>query len=657
MHHESMHVLGVNLSHDASAALVSDGELVAAVEEERLNRMKHWDSIPVNAIRWCLEAGGLAMNDVDCVAVAGLQPFLDARVRRRLEETRAPHRGTFAEYFNRFIERELSADIRGKLRFYDHHLSHAISAYAMAGIDDALVVSLDGAGDGRSGVAYTIVGNEMNELVSVAIEDSLGFLYSDVTRYIGFGLFDEYKVMGLAPYGDPARHRGCFEQVISLRHDGGFTIDRTRLLELLSAEVAPRQPRPEESQSARDVAAALQEAFERTAMHFFAALQRRTGLRRLCYAGGVAHNCAFNGKLLASGLFDEIYVQPAADDSGLSVGAAFLAEMHEGDGWAAERRDAVFLGPQLAAASDARAIVERWPSLSVEEVSDVERVAARLLADGLALGWVQERSELGPRALGNRSILADPRPAENKARINELIKRREGFRPFAPAVIAEALGEYFEAPNEQRDFATMSFVLRVKPSKQSLLGAVTHVDGTARVQTVTRDFNPRFWRLLREFGDITGVPMLLNTSFNNHREPIVDDVNDAVACFLTTRLDVLVVGDLVVRRRRQEMDWLADMYVRRRRLTSLLRDERGYLSAPRHPSLKAQVISRELFLVLVDADGSTTLTELAQRARIEMGVELLAEVHHLWTERHVDVAPSPARGDALWRAPSDEEWF
>ena len=651
-----MLVLGVSLSHDASAALLSEGKIVAAIEEERLNRMKHWDAVPVNAIRSCLDAAGVGLSDVDVVAIAGAEAFLDARVQRRLRERRAPHDGRFKEYFRALLERELGGDVRDKLRFFDHHLCHAFSAYATSGFEDALLVSLDGAGDGRSGAAYSIIGDDATELLSVPLESSLGYLYSDITEYIGYKLFDEYKVMGLAPYGNPARYRKCFERGLSLRDDGTFTIDRRRILDSIAEELSPRQGRAEDIEAYRDLAASLQETFEATSFHLFAALKRRTEHRLLCYAGGVAHNCAFNGKLLSSGMFDRIYVQPAADDSGLSIGAACLAVV-EVDGWNPERRPDVFLGPPAAVGAAARASIDAWPCLAVHESSNVEREVAHLLADGLAIGWVQGRSEFGPRALGNRSILADPRPAENKRRINDLIKRREGYRPFAPAVLAEATAEYFELPTEQRDFSTMSFVLRVQPSKQTLLGAVTHVDGTARVQTVSHDDNPVFWRLLREFGEITGVPVLLNTSFNNHREPIVDSVDDALASFLTTRLDALVVGSLVVRKSRDDLAWLADMHVARRPLTSLRRDARGFHSASQHRSLPDRDISRELFMLLLDADGSTKIARLSEQAGVEPSPQLLAEIHDLWSERHIEIAPVPIKRSRYWRTSFDEDWF
>lgn len=650
-------VLGVGLSHDASAALLVNGDIHRAVEEERLNRMKHWNFAPVNAMRWCLAEGRTGLDQLDAIAIAGSEPRLDLKLRDRTVEQRAPHHASFRHYFADLLERHLGSATRAKLRFYDHHLSHAFSAYATAGFEDALLVALDGAGDGFSGGAYSIRGNRVEQLASIDPQHSLGHLYENVTRYLGYKKFDEYKVMGLAPYGRPARFRRAFRAGISLEEDGTYRLEPRDIMAAVARTLPPGKGGANLTQPYRDLAAALQEAFEEVALHFFAGLQRRSGQRSLAYAGGVAHNCAFNGKLLRAGLFDDVYVQPAADDSGLAVGAACLATIEAGK-WSPKKRSDVFLGPSVGPrAKIAKELAEWADCLDVERTQDTERRVAVMLARGDVVGWVQGPCEFGPRALGNRSILADPRPAGNKGRINAMIKKREGYRPFAPSVLREALEEFFVVDGPGQDFPTMSVVLPVRPRHRRTLGAITHVDGTARVQTVQREDTPRFWRLIDAFGRLTGVPMLLNTSFNNHREPIVCSVHDALACFLTTGLDALVVDDFLVTKRRKDLDWLGSYFVATSPQTTLARDRQGMWSRARYRSLSDQTLSRGLFTLLLDADGSRTVGDVSAQANVEMTDGLRKELFELWSERHVEISPRPLRSRLRWPDAFDVQWL
>lgn len=364
-------------------------------------------------------------------------------------------------------------------------------------------------------------------------------------RHLSYGDFDEYKVMGLAPYGDPATYRELFRTLYSLGKGGDYAIHPDRYPAL-----APLRRRGEPfDRRHQDWAAALQESLEEIAFHFLGHYRRETGHSRLTLAGGVALNCTLNGKLLASGLFDEIFVQPASHDAGCALGAALHLHLEE-------RRPApralehVFWGTDVGPGEDLARELERWREVvTFQRLDDVVETAAGLLADGAAIAWVQGRSEFGPRALGHRSILADPRPAANRERVNRMIKKREGYRPFAPSVLEEDLHAFFEVPAEVRKLPYMLFVVQVRAEKRSVLGAITHVDGSARVQTVSRADNELYWRLIAAFKELTGIPILLNTSFNNHVEPIVDSVEDAIVCYLTTGLDHLVVGDYLVTRR------------------------------------------------------------------------------------------------------------
>lgn len=536
------------LGHDGAAVLMRDGVIVAGIEEERLSRVKHSRAFPARAIRFCLAEAGAQLSDLDAIATDTSEPFLDSWVFRsgveEPERMAAGGRQWIAELFRR----EFDEEVEPKLRFCRHHLAHLYASYHASGFDEALGVCLDAAGDGPSGLIAECREGRVKPVRQIPIEQSLGYFYTRSIALLGYRLFDEYKVMGLAPYGDPAVYRSLFSRMYALEPEGRFTLvteaERQALLEEARLTKAVRPKGGAFTQQHRDIAAALQEALERIADHAVGHAQRVTGARNLCLGGGVAHNCSMNGRLLRSGRFDNIYVQPAAHDAGNALGAALSVEA------TAPRRGLmthVYFGTGTGGVVQAAERLRRWaPLISIRQVDDAARTAAGLIADGLVIGWVQGRSEFGPRALGNRSILADPRPAENKSIINEMVKKREGYRPFAPSVLQERLHDFFDVPPQVTALPFMTVVVSVREEKRSLLGAVTHVDGTARVQTVSATDNPRYHALIKAFGVATGVPMVLNTSFNNHAEPIVDSVDDAVVCFLTTGIHRLVVEDWVV---------------------------------------------------------------------------------------------------------------
>lgn len=646
--------------HDAAAVLVEDGKVVAAIEEERLNRVKHSSAFPLRAVRRCLEQAGVGLDGVDRVGVAFSEPYADQYyLRRALENSDFPLAGGRRQVAD-LLQREFGADVAGRLRFVGHHQAHLWSAFFPSGFDSGLVMSIDGVGENLSGAVATFEGSELRLLREIPVRKSLGFYYREFIAFVGYTRFDEYKVMGLAPYGDPARFAEMFAQSYRLLPGGDFEVARGEaLLRLMAgaglAQHARRKGEPF-TQAHRDFAAGLQQALERIVFHVLTHFQAETGARNLCLAGGVAHNCSLNGRIAYSGLFDHVWVQPAAHDAGNALGAA-LAVLHgEGGKPAPAAMRHVYLGSDLPDQHGVEGALRRWGGvIAFERCGDVVEETARLLAEGKVAGWTQGRSEFGPRALGNRSILADPRPPENKDRINAMVKKREGYRPFAPSVRQERAGDFFELPRPGAEFPFMTFALRVREEVRPLLGAITHVDGTARVQTVSQDTNPRYWALLHAFERLTGVPILLNTSFNNNAEPIVDSLDEAVACFLTTGLDVLVVGDYLVRKNGNGAGRLAYLSLvptlevtRKLVMRTAPGGAREYAlesTGNRYFGEKSVPVSADAFGVLWAADGARTLGEILPELGItdaERVRQLLEEMAELWSRRVLALRPPSA---------------
>ena len=552
--------------HDGAAVLLRDGQLICALEEERFNRVKHSNFFPAYAIANCLKIAGLSLAEVDVIAMN-----FEERTRQIFAwDTGLPSVNHFLEdptqrsfsvrdMIGEIFEREFATDVADKLFFCNHHDAHLWSAFGTSGFADALIVSIDGGGDTLGGSIAVGDPKGITLLRRDPEENAIGYLYSDTIRILGYRTFDEYKAMGLAPYGDSTRFRQLFEKFYRLLPEGNYElIPRDDRWEILYDEGLVRQARragePFE-QIHKDFAAALQKTTEIILFHILTHFRNETGKTNLCYSGGVAHNCTFNGKLLYSGLFDKIYIQPASHDAGGALGAAIAAYEMKGDRSGRRQMQHVFLGRDIGNETEVRAALEAWgTALAWRPVKNPAVEAAHLLADGNVLGWVQGRSEFGPRALGNRSIIADPRPVDNWQRINKMVKNRESFRPFAPSVLEGELSTLVDMPRCDADLSFMTYTLPIREDFRKTLGAVTHVDGSARIQTVSQSRNPLYWELLREFYAITGVPAILNTSFNNNVEPIVDTIDDAVACFLTTGLNFLVVGNYLV----SKYDFMSD---------------------------------------------------------------------------------------------------
>lgn len=577
-----MNILGINAYHgNASAAIVCDGRLVAAVEEERFNRVKYAAGFPAQAIRYCLREAGLELKDIHHVAVPrnpyarlGTKLFYALRMpsfaRERLKVV-AKFKG-IPEALAQAFDAD-PAGLTAKFHRVEHHQAHLASAFFVSPFERAALLSADGLGDFASTMWGSGEGSRMKIDGAIAFPHSLGLFYSAVTQYLGFLKFgDEYKVMGLAAYGE-AEQLNAFRDIVRSNGSGFrlgldyFTHHRTgpemswaeadktptqgkMFSESMERRLGPKR-NPEEplEQRHRNLASALQARLEEIYLGMLKKLAERTRLKAVCLAGGVAFNCVANGKIFDATGFEHVYVHPAAGDGGLSVGAAYYV-WHQILGKPRTFvMDHAYWGPEYTQAEIRRAVNANGlgkNGCAIEELNEDELMqrTAAIVADGKILGWFQGRAEWGPRALGNRSIVADPRRAEMKEILNQRIKHREIFRPFAPSILAEKTGEWFEKSHPS-PFMTLAYSVRAE--KRSEIPAPTHVDGTGRLQTVTREANARYWSLIKAFERLTGVPVVLNTSFNDN-EPIVCSPAEALDCFQRTKMDALVLGDFLITR-------------------------------------------------------------------------------------------------------------
>ncbi len=549
---------------DAAAALLIDGELVAAAEEERFSGKKHTGDFPAGAIQYCLKEAGILAGDIDEIAHGFIYGpyrdlYLSDSVSAALYE-QVFSRGALLEQ----VRRNLPGFPEEKVFAVGHHLAHAASAAYTSGWDECLVVVNDAMGEVESLSVYDFHDSTLERICTVGANDSIGVLYSLVTLHLGFDFnSDEYKIMGLAPYGDPARFRPFFQQAVELREDGTFRIPILKLNRLreeresyivtrayLDANLIPRRlPTDPVTSAHEDVAAALQECLEKVVLHVCTHFAEKTGLRRIALAGGVALNCTANGKLMHSGLFDEVYVQPVAGDDGVAMGAA-LYRASLGGKVVNRRLQAPLFGPGYSD-SEIEIALQRFGNRiqwrRLDSLAAACACAAQSIADGRVIAWDRGRMEYGPRALGNRSILADPGHAEMRDRINAMVKKREAFRPFAPACSLEQAPRWFDvAEGEQHPY--MISVVDVRAEERSSLPAVTHVNGSARLQTVSASDNPDFHALLLAVGETTGRQMVLNTSFNVKGQPIVNTPNDAIETFLGTGIEHLFLENYHVTR-------------------------------------------------------------------------------------------------------------
>ena len=646
--HRSKYGFTIDFLHDAAAALVQGGQVVAAIEEERLNRIKHTNKAPVQAIRFCLEQGGLSLDQVDRFAFYATEEFLNGWLRRLHLDN--PALGPFTDIRTRLQDVfEQAFSVRPpaeKFAFVSHHMSHAVSALAMCGFDDCLVLSMDGVGESVSTMVLSGFGKELRVLNSKPQQYSLGNYYLRVIGFLGYRIYDEYKVMGLAPYGDPSRFRSLFDQFYALLPGGDYVIYSECIMKLYEV-LSPRQRGEAFSQLHMDIAAALQESLENIVFHMLEHYREVTGHKHLAVAGGVGQNSSMMGKLWGLGMFEDIFVQPAADDSGCALGCALAVAHQLEPELPVPRVQHVYWGKDVGSDAEIEAALRGWsPLVEMRKLDDVSGEVARLLAGGAVAGWVQGRCEYGPRSLGNRSIIADPRPAANKDRVNAMIKKREGYRPFAPSILEERVGEFFEIPDTQKKFPFMSCVLNVRQAWRQQLGAITHVDGSARLQTVSAITNPRFHALIDAFDKLTGVPIVLNTSFNNNVEPIVTTTDEAVTCFLTSGLDILVVGDWLVTKKPFNAQawsglrmWLSPC--------ALARAEHAFVGDGRqatehrlvrnYDATLQRTLSADAFRAIQAADEKLTIAGLL--GTDDKPQALLDELFSLWDQRWIVVRP------------------
>jgi carbamoyltransferase len=633
--------------HDAGAVLIDNGEIVCAFEEERLNRIKHTNKFPILSIKACLERYNIGLEQVDAFAFPRDEDNYNAEMHLYRRKNPSFKAKTAREHIVTYLRQHFDIDIDpGKVFFVKHHLAHAASSYYVSGFDQSLILALDGWGDDFSGGVYEGVENVIRTIDKFSLKDSIGLFYLEITRLLGFDLFDEYKVMGLAPYGNKDRYKAFFDSLYRLKPDGQYELFSDRIAEV-GIHLPGRHATAPITQDHKDIAAALQDAIEHIALHIVRHYQLLTSQPYLCLAGGVALNCTMTGKLLYANIFKDVFVQPASSDGGLALGAALFTYYSKVPAAGRQRMTHVFLGNN---ALEERACIKelnRWKkAITFHKSQDVSLEAARLIANGHVIGWFQGASEFGPRALGNRSILADPRPPENKSLINKKIKNREAFRPFAPSLIEEQLTRFFELPDKYDRYGFMTFILKVKEEYRSRLGAITHVDGTARLHTVSKEINPRYHALISNFGDITGIPVLLNTSFNNNAEPIIDSPRQAVNCFLTTNLDYLIVGDFIIQKTEEySEDFLLSLYPTFPRFLKLhTRQDDGVPSFEigNTYNMKRHRVSHNLYQLLGNCNGTKSFEQLLSPYIGDNAVnieEIIDEIYELWSLRLIDVVP------------------
>lgn len=574
-----MYILGINAYHgDASACILKDGVLVAATEEERIRRVKHWAGLPTEAIKFCLKEAGIALDKVDIMALsrdpmAKIEQKIFHSLKKMVSWSAIKDRAGNSLKIKQLKQEVAEAlgfseqDIKAELRFVEHHRSHIASAFYVSPFQEAVILSVDGFGDFSSTMRATGSGSQIKVLDSVSYPHSIGAFYTAFTQYLGFPYYgDEYKVMGLAPYGQPTfvnalrevlrlKNNGLFElngdyfrhfkEGVSMSWEGGMPHIEPMFSEFMVEKFGPARKKEDPlTDMHRNLAASVQRITEEAIFHMAEDLYQKTKLPELCLTGGVAQNSVANGKLVQNTSFKKLFVPPAGHDAGTCIGAALYVWHQEKKAVRGPYQHQAYTGATFTDDQIAKLLEEQ--GIPYERLTDAvlfEKVCECLINGGV-VGWFQGRAEFGPRALGNRSILADPRRGDAKDLLNAKIKRRERFRPFAPSILREAVPDFFEQDDE---VPYMEKVFKIKPEKQALIPAVVHVDGTGRLQTVAEKDNPRYYALIRHFGERTGVPILLNTSFNEN-EPIVNGPEHALDCYLRTKMDLLVLGNLVVTR-------------------------------------------------------------------------------------------------------------
>ncbi len=572
-----MIILGLNAYHaDSSAAIFIDGKMIAATEEERFLRIKHWAGFPKEAIKFCLKEAGVSLNEVDYICI-GRDPKAKLWNKAKYLLKSLPKKNTliFDRLKNRGKIKSLEAEfaemsglseaiIKPKIINVEHHRSHLASAFFASPYEESAILSIDGSGDFSTTMIAYGKGNQITVLDSVDFPVSAGLFYTAFTQYLGFPHYgDEYKVMGLAPYGKPV-YVEQIREVLKFTDNGLFDWDADYFVnpneikmdmdthipiisnlygqKLVDKFGPARKEKEELTQKHKDLATSVQRVCEELILHILNHLQARTGSKNICIAGGVAQNSVANGKVLENTAFENLYIPSAGHDAGISMGSALYAYNHILKQPRAEAIYSAYTGSRFT--NEEIEIFLKEQGIKYQRLNDDElydKITNKLIEPGV-VGWFSGRAEFGPRALGGRSIIADPRNNQAKELLNAKIKRRESFRPFAPSILKEYVSEFF---TKVEDVPFMEKVFPIKPEKHSLIPAVTHVDGTGRLQTVTKDVSPRYYALIDKFREKTGIPILLNTSFNEN-EPIVNTPAEALSCFLRTQMDMLVLENCLI---------------------------------------------------------------------------------------------------------------
>ncbi len=564
------YILGINITyHELSACLLEDGTLVAAVEEERFTRIKHGkpalidnpDILPKQAIAFCLKKAEITFDQIDRIGIS----FCPKERLKNIGTDEYFTEGSWGSKLgeNLFYEKILTipkllneyagVDLTDKIIWVPHHISHAGSAYYVSPFKESAILSIDGIGEFTTTWLGTGKENKMSVIKEIEYPNSIGFLWEKISKFLGFSEYDTAKVMGLASYGNRERFHSIFQKLITLEANGGFKVNNN-ILRFRSEDYKPLEElfgikkldnQENRTSAHEDMAAGLQAITNDVILHLVKFLSETTKSRNLCLAGGVALNCVSNFEIMCSGYFDSIYIQPAAHDAGTALGAAYYI-------WndlQSQKRNFLmehaFWGPDYSDKEIENILMSE--NIPYKKLKNIEEVTAKLISEGNIIGWFQGKMEWGPRALGHRSLLVDPREANMKEILNVRIKRRELFRPFAPSVLSEDASSWFEIPTNCSSISMefMEFVFPVKKEKKKIIPAVTHIDGTSRIQIVKKEINPKYHKLITEFKKITDVPMILNTSFNDN-EPIVCSPIDAVKTFKRTKMDYLVIQDFLI---------------------------------------------------------------------------------------------------------------
>lgn len=650
-----------NYTYDGAAVLLEDGVVVAAIEEERLDRIKHSNKLPVQAIQFCLQSRDLRLSDLHSIAYYVDEASADGLLTRQyLARPEFSRRLNARELMHQTLSAALACDFEpSKLRFYEHRLTHAASALHQSGFSESLVFVIDNTGGLYAGRRQPGAAASLEILATTSRDQSVQKLCHAVLPLLGLGLFEEYKALALASLGDADAFRGPVSALYQLLPNGDYRLHLDKVPQLITEIVPPRCGAPL-SQHHFDLAASLQAAIEEIVLHVAAYHQEKTGFRHLCVAGGMAENVETNSRFVYSGLFDEVFVHPAAYDSGCALGAALLASQDHGCPTPQVRVRSVGWGSRLKGSVEAEQELRRWGQfLQIRRSADIVRDAADALGAGALVAWVQGQSDFGSRALGNRNVFAHPSGTEVRERLHRALGRQETYRSLALFVREEEVHDWCDLPAGYSALPFQTFTVRLREEKHEQASAALCAHGRARVQTVSRELQPRLWSLLGEVGGIAGAPALLSTSFNRSTEPTVESIEHAATCFINSVLDYLIVGDVIVKKVERLREAWMSMWVSIPPFAQVVRTK-GHRERQRHATRDemratyspgvSRGVTRALGDLLTELDDAIPLRDLLERAAIEpeRKAELVDEILLLASVGMISLLPPPvAAGGSL----------